>query len=230
MLFMAVCVGLYSKTSVYPQSEIYELKEDAFPREYVVLTNKLFAMNDGKKIKDYKYMDVIKINKIEMKGKTYVGFSDSGEIDMMMTNYIFDRKNYFVNQRNMGVYYKTMAIIPKMKYLLYDHSEAKYYSENLDIYYRRGIRKDNTGLFDNVKTYIILNGQKMYYTKEHGEPLKGDNYGGERQTMAVGIPIYSGRSWVYISVTYTPSYRMIALRTAFSMTVEQLKEYKGELK
>ena len=197
-------------------------------KEYVAIVNKVVELKDGKKVKEYKYLDVIKVTRIEMKNKRYIGYTDSGEIDMGNTNYIEDESKYFINKQDVGIYYRVTAAIPKMKYYLFDHKESKYYSENLDVYYGRGVGKNNLSVLENVKSFIILNGQKIYYTREVNEPAKGDYFGIDRKEMTVGVELHNGETWAYITVTYTPAYRMIALKTAFSLAVEQLKEYNEE--
>jgi len=196
-------------------------------KEYVVIANKIVEMKDGKKVKEYKYLDVIKVNKIEKNDKKYIGYTDSGEIDMGKTNYIEDESKYYINTQDVGIYFRVTAAIPKMKYYLFDHEESKYYSENLDVYYGRGIEKSNLSILENVNTFILINGQKIYYTREINEPAKGDYSGIERREMTVGVELRKGETWAYMTVTYTPAYRMMALKTAFSLVVEQLKEYNA---
>ncbi|HPA62954.1 MAG TPA: hypothetical protein PLH15_04090 [Spirochaetota bacterium] len=186
-------------------------------KEYVILTNKLSETKDGKKVKDYKFLDVVKVNKIEVINNKHIGFTDTGEIDMEMTNYITDESKYILKDKS-ETFYKIIAKIPNVKYYLQDEIEAKYFCKYLDVYY--GTKGDIRSYKEfNRNDYIILNNQKVFVSKERKDWESPGYY-----ATSVGILYWGETTFASVIVVYTPAYRMMALKSAFSLTVEEIKE------
>lgn len=177
--------------------------------ECLVLDEKADITKNGKVVRQCGFPDVITVGSVTDSDGVLTGSLPDGDIDLKYTSYVDEKLYDLISDTWNG--YRIQFYVPRIKFQnkISQGPEIKYFSDKL-IVFATSLLPVNDRVELNKKYSVVLNGKKIYYTKEIDDEMIG-------YKQMTALIIADTDRWCAISIIYHPSMRIAARKIAFSL-------------